>query len=732
MAVPAHTIRQWYTTNTNPRPRGGLLTTYRPEANAGTPQELLQRSVSDTYPLVFLGSEIDGRPKVFVNPDLPQVMLPGAPPSTIYLAYVGDLTERGGEPTVCSITSDDLRLTGAVTVPSDDRMTALLAAQPNAISLPNADVAAGDTVQANSRVIMAIPHQYAADILDANANGTLTTNWLWSVLLAPARAAGGQDAHDVRILLDHVKIMGTRRPPLPNNPNFDLPPRTARTTDIPHVADATRDNMKTRIVNNFLLGLRPNVGISANLAQVQANQHAMQQQQLAAQQAAVARANREKTLEDDKPAKFIFVSVLNCTKDETKFGNFWKTSASTKDNEMLGPLNTAMETVAHHSDWQAPLVDASVAINIVQGAIQPRVFGSILSPLSIVRIFHHYCPNLEQIRLNNTIYSTSQTGTGAASTEAVNIVVADNNMVLPLYALMFEPGLQAWQCLLEAVMPNNPVVLAIQQQLVAHAQRILTKLTTLYRDPRQQAVAMILVYTHAVRKFHQYIKALFTAHRNYLNDLALNPPAPGAPAPSWETAAAAVPVPAFDIEDRIDDNLLFLAVSLPTEVGLFLDAHERSVPMPYAPPGMFSYIQPQLPPPVAPPALYFPGQPPAPAQQPAPAPAPTPTPAPAPGQDSSNAPDHQGLNYNLDLKRGYAAYRAANPNVTGIFSPTSPFYDGAARGNRRIIPSDTPNVRICLSSALVGRCFRSCKGKHGPLSQGEVNRVIQVGGFELA
>ena len=83
-------------------------------------------------------------------------------------------------------------------------------------------------------------------------------------------------------------------------------------------------------------------------------------------------------------------------------------------------------------------------------------------------------------------------------------------------------------------------------------------------------------------------------------------------------------------------------------------------------------------------------------------------------------------NQNTNLKQAWSAL-----GHTGVFTGNSPFRDATKPGNKMIIPSDTPDVRICLPLALTGTCYDNCKGKHGPLSEAEVKRVATAGGMTV-
>ena len=759
MAAPISTLRQWFTVNADPYTGGALLNNYRPEAAVGTPLELLQRAESDAYPLIFVGLEDTGQPLLYVCPTRPEVVLPGAAPSVTYRAYAGDFTSQGGEPTIVAISNDDFRLTGDNITPTDDRMTALFTANPDVYCIDWDQVNAGATVTYNGRPLLAVPHQFCAQMLEANATGTLTARWIWENLVLPIITAGGQGVIDIRLFIDHVKAMACRRSPLAAG-GGDRPSKLCRIKEVPVVSDATRDHMKQKFINNFLPGLRANVGVGAQIAQVQANQQQLQQQQLTATREAAERANREKTLKRDKPVKYENAKVLNQSEDETLYGIFWKLAASTRDSEMLSPMLATIDNIARAHGYPSSAADAALLSDILQGRLLPISFGSIKSGSCIFRMFHLHCPDLPGVHMNNKLFTTMQSGTGTVGIDAMQIIVADNSMVLPVKAIYFEPGLQAWHCLLELIMPNSSAVNVVKEQLVDRAPEMQAKILNMYESEQQQALAFILVYTFAQRRLHSFIESCFRASREYYADLALNPPAPGAPVPSYAAALTAVQPLNFDaVHDYIEDATLLQNVALPKDLvkllqpdntpGYFpvfpaanVQALQGLLPnMPYAgapamqlPPPAYGYSQApnwQQPPPWQVPYSAPPLMPPPQQQQQQQQQQQMP-PAGSSGSQlgGDNSPVHN-VTQNLKVKRSWTRKKEEVPEINGVYDAPSPFHDPAARGGKRIVPSDTPNLRICLPMALTGHCYRNCKGKHGVLSATEVQRVAQVGGLTI-
>jgi hypothetical protein len=82
--------------------------------------------------------------------------------------------------------------------------------------------------------------------------------------------------------------------------------------------------------------------------------------------------------------------------------------------------------------------------------------------------------------------------------------------------------------------------------------------------------------------------------------------------------------------------------------------------------------------------------------------------------------------WNQNLKRAWTTL-----GVMGLYSVGAPFHDESQPNNKKIIMSDMPNKRICLSMAMNGFCYSNCNGLHKCLSAGEVNRVTAAGGITL-
>ena len=83
-------------------------------------------------------------------------------------------------------------------------------------------------------------------------------------------------------------------------------------------------------------------------------------------------------------------------------------------------------------------------------------------------------------------------------------------------------------------------------------------------------------------------------------------------------------------------------------------------------------------------------------------------------------------NQNVNLKSAWAATQHAR-----IYGPQSPFFDAAAKQNKRVIASDRAGVRICLPMALRCGCYDNCSGKHEALSEAEVRRVAEAGNLTI-
>lgn len=139
---------------------------------------------------------------------------------------------------------------------------------------------------------MSIPHEYVAAILVEFNNGTLTWEWLWTNVAKPTIADAAKAAA-YELFLDFLQVSWMNRA----GANAGDPDRDP-VTEMDHGAGIVTPSIQDKalqVAEDFLPGLHPPVGVTAQLNQVQ-----LQQTRLATQIAECQR-HRAKTLQRDKP-----------------------------------------------------------------------------------------------------------------------------------------------------------------------------------------------------------------------------------------------------------------------------------------------------------------------------------------------------------------------------------------------------------------------------------------------
>ena len=198
-------------------------------------------------------------------------------------------------------------------------------------------------------------------------------------------------------------------------------------------------------------------------------------------------------------------------------------------------------------------------------------------------------------------------------------------------------------------------------------------------EPARFTYACLVIQSFIYRKFNTYFMRL------------LSEPAPAV------VGGGTVEAPTFrEIRNAIEDSNLLSMTELPNAIATYIPNHdpvERSLP------------------PAALPPLEGGAQ------------------ARTGGAIMPNGPNRVEVvhpEWNPNLKRAWAA-----SGVASLYAVGSPFRDEDQPNKKRVIPSDTQGVRICLAMALNGKCYTNCKGLHKCLGDREVQRVAVAGGLNV-
>ena len=125
---------------------------------------------------MLLMNSTEHHPIVAVAPFSPQVLPGAAAPANKY-GFAGDISDAGALPALVTIMNARFHLTDNVDVlvAADlDGAWVILPAGEELLPVPGAVV---NTEQRRTCMVMPVPHQYAAIMLEAYANGSLTWRW---------------------------------------------------------------------------------------------------------------------------------------------------------------------------------------------------------------------------------------------------------------------------------------------------------------------------------------------------------------------------------------------------------------------------------------------------------------------------------------------------------------------------------------------------------------------------
>lgn len=425
------------------------------------------------------------------------------------------------------------------------------------------------------------------------------------------------------------------------------------------------------VAQRFLPALRRPVGAGAQLT-------ALQQQNTAMQQALVAQAaTTAPTLARKKPNLLVQLLRLTGAANEAALPPFWAHFVTLKAGECLGALMGCTGREAQRRGMPQPMLSPALASDVGSGLFASANVNDVTEGLSILRLQTQASPRRDELTNRNRVHMTMAGGTGLGQVDAVQLVLANNEIEPPTSSEQFRAYIQGYYVLLMVLLGNVPLVQEHETELIDQLGVLIGQLETFIpEEPRRHYV------------FLQTLVFIFRVMNGCMNNVLMAPMPPGLPpgAPGPAPPAAAILPPFGQIAEHLMMGRIETLTTLPP------DLMQRVVPPP-------------LPPAAGPPSRPPGGG----------------TPGPAPPSGPARARVERP-NQNRNLKNAWSA--AGHP---AVFGPSSPFYDASLPNNRKIVPSDTPNKRICLPMSLTGVCYSNCGGKHDTLSDAEVQRVAEVG-----
>lgn len=668
MADPVSSFRRYFQDTVDPYvPLGAVYDSFGTTAPPMTPAALIGSIESSVYVLPLLLSGTDHAPIVGVAPFSPTA-LPGLAAAEGKYLFCGDVTENGVLPGLVRVLNPSFNRTAAVPVLARGDVAAAWAARAAGeplLEVPAVGVATHDVV---TRRAMAIPHEYAQQVLQMYVDGSISWRSLWDTIAADILAdAAKEQAYGA--FLDYLQVASTARAgaaagdPV-RNPETEM--------DYPGVRTTPALQEKSLVVaRNFLPGMREAVGVGIQLAQVQQNQVTIQQA------LATAQAPKVATLESEKPELLDTLKRYNEVPSEDHLAAYWKGFAKMQKPEWNSTMNTACRRIAHNHvpTLIPPILPPALTTDIGTGAFTGP-HGEVSEGLSIFRMRPGNSPNRKAYRKEERVYTIVGLGTGTAQEDVLKMLLDNEEFELPDSSEQFRGFLEGMYVAAVAFEgANNRAVIAYKAHVLDQRTEIISRIELEYDSHDERRTAWVIIMAKIYRIFNDY------------NGKLERSPPPEALGERGATVPGAVP-PFHEIPAAVADARVESLCKIPSS--LFAERSREDSPLAGASTGAGTAKK-------------------------------TTTNAEG-GRKEDRRPDQ-----NKNLK---TAWKTAG--YTSVFGPGSPFHDADSPNGKVVIPSDTQGIRICLPQCLKGVCYDNCTGKHGPLSTGEVKRVAEKGGLTVA
>ena len=237
-------------------------------------------------------------------------------------------------------------------------------------------------------MVMPVPHQYAAIILEAYTNGSLTWRWMHEHVASPILANLAQMAA-YEPLVDYITISSTKWPGVGGGPERSpqIEAQLAGVITMPAIQD-----LAMAVVRSFLPGLREPAGIGAQLNLLNNQQAALQQAVIQGQQETPA------TLAIKYRPLLGQVLRINEVATEQELAPYWTQFASTKAGSRLGALEGIFLEIAYARTpaLMALIIPPAFVTDISNGQFVGGL-NDVKTGLSIFRIRQANVPNQQQL-----------------------------------------------------------------------------------------------------------------------------------------------------------------------------------------------------------------------------------------------------------------------------------------------------------------------------------------------
>ena len=638
------------------------------------PQAILQSLESIQHPSALLAARMDGTPALYLAP-FTAATLPGVAPPANKTAFYGDFSQAGNPPALLDVRAAFFHLTAAVSVlPVGDVAAAWTAAPEGDVLLapPAAGVNAEQVITRNS---MPVPHPYTQAVIDLNSSGDISWERLWDVVGVPVSSDPAL-LGDYQAFVDYLRVSSTQRPAAAVGGNV-RDPATALNIVARNTTPALQDQA-VAYARNFLPGLQQPTNLNAQMNQIAQNQAL----QTAALTNAQQQQDRPPTMARKSPALLGRVRLLCEVPEnapETDLAPFWQEFPGTSAGRWSGALSSVIlsqrtEVASNNGPLlTAPILTTTLVTDVGEGNFFAENIDDVGSGLSILRIRPGNSTDALALTAQNRMHSLMVTGTGVAQASTVQMMVTNQEIEIPSNPFIFIAILQGYQLFVTSICGQyNRAVTNLYNNVVRNCNELVRQISARYPEESTFTYVALLIESFIFRKMNRYIM-----------DLMSSPPVA-------VLGGGTIPCPDFmEIRDALENATLMNLTEMPRAIATNVNP----------------FVSPQVPSTAdTPPLVKGP-------------------------KDKESIEGRQQLSHpewNQNLKRAWTTL-----GHEGLWKEGSPFRDESKPNKKRVIPSDTPGKRICLSMALNGFCYSNCGGLHRCLNSAEVNRVAEAGGMTL-